>query len=474
MAAMTGARQHGAVRRDRVVFLRSHLSSALPVASVAIAAAAASLWRLLSWPPAATVDAWAYTAWGQAIARAERPLFELGATTPKPLAALLGAIVVPLPPERAFAVVVALAAAALVAGLFVAGHRQGGPIAAAGAVVAFALGARISVSVAYAHIDVLVAALVVAGVALRGPGRIGAFVAAGLLRPEAWVLAALAGFTETRGSLARRGLTALAAGGAAPVLWILADLALIGDPLGTLHWQSERHAERTLGNVPWSEVPGDIWSAVTSRGGTALVVAGLLGLALHYGLARRRGSADPVPLLTALVWLLLLALETRLGVQLRARYALPAVAILALGCGLLLALVTPRRLQVASMWPAAVVAIAGVLFATVQTDLGRSGPREVARNEALADSRSTVESVLLCGPLAATSATAERGLIPQLAASSRTPLSRFGIYPGTEPVAGVLELHRLQPGAARGLPPWPRVRTPLGPLAVAPRCRAVE
>ena len=58
--------------------------------------------------------------------------------------------------------------------------------------------------------------------------------AAGLLRPEAWVLAGLYWLWCLPGSAlrARAGLLALAA--AAPLLWCLVDLAVTGDPLFSL------------------------------------------------------------------------------------------------------------------------------------------------------------------------------------------------------------------------------------------------
>jgi hypothetical protein len=447
---------------------------AVPLAIVAGAGAIASLWRLLSWPSAATVDAWAYAAWGQAVARAERPLFDLGATTPKPFAAFLGTLVSPLPPERAFGVLVALAVGALVAGLFAAGYREAGPVAAAGAVVAFALGARFTPAIAAAYVDLVVAALVMASVALRGYWRIGAFVLAGLLRPEAWVLAGIAGFLETSGTLGRRlGAGAISAL-VAPLLWILGDLALIGDPLGTLHWQSDRHAERTLGNVPWGDVPGEIWTAVTNAGGAVLAVAGLIGLGLHYMRVRRRGPADAMPLVVTVTWLLLLVLETRFGVELNARYLLPAVAVLALGCGLLVAPLIPGRMQVHSPWLPVGVSVAVLVLVIATADLGRPGQTQVRRNEAIAESAATVRSVLSCGRLGTTRRTARRGLIPQLAASTRTSLSRFGVAREPDRFAGVLHMARPASEAGAVLPPWPRYQTPLGPLAVAPDCETFE
>jgi hypothetical protein len=447
---------------------------ALPVVLIAVLGGGAFLWRVLAWQPAATVDAWAYAAWGQAIARAERPLFDLGATTPKPLAALLGTLVVPLPPERALAVVVALALGALAASLFASAYREGGAVAGAVAVVALAAGARLDVAVALAYIDVVVAALVMAAVALRGRLRIGALVLAGLLRPEVWPLAAAAGFSETAGTVRRRVGGALVAGLAAPALWLLADLALTRDPLGTLHWQSKRQDQVGVDDLPWTEVPGEFWAALTREGHVVLVLAGLLGLGLHYVGARRRGSTDPIPLAVVGVWSLVLVLEARYGGELNARYFLPVVAVLALGCGLLAAGLVPTRLRVSSPWPGAGVAAGALVLAALLMGLGQGVEREIARNEAIAGTRPAVESVLSCGRFGATRRTARRGVIPQLAASTRSSLYDFGVYRRGGRFAGVLHF---APGSLQGeaaLPPWPIHDTPLGPLAVAPGCSAFE
>jgi hypothetical protein len=432
---------------------------------------AAFLWRALTWESAVSPDAWAYTAWGQAVARGERPLFELGATTPKPLGTFLGLLVVPLPPDRGFAFVVALALGALAAFLFAAAYREGGAVAAAVAVVALALGARLDQAIAFALIDAVTAALIVAGIAFRGRLRIAALVLAGLLRPEAWALAAFAGFTETAGSWRRRGAGALVAGLAAPILWSLSDLVLTGDPLGTLHWQSELYAEAGVRTMPWAHLPGEFWDGLTREGGAVLAIAGFLGLVVHYVRGRRSGPADPLPLAVAVGWSLLLAFEIRYGVaELNPRYLLPVVVVLALGCGLLVAVIVPSRLRVRSPWPAAAVAAGALVVAVAFMGLGP--PREMARNEALVTSRPLVESVLACGRLGVSGKRRALTVIPKLAASSRHSLHEFGLYPGGGPFAGVLHSTLGFPVARPMLPPWPARSTGLGPLAVAPGCPA--
>jgi hypothetical protein len=337
-------------------------------------------------------------------------------------------------------------------------------------VVVLAAGARLNMIAACASIGAGVAAFVLAGVALRGRLRIGALVLAGLLRPEAWALAAVAGFTETAGSLRRRTGGALLAGVVAPALWILSDLVLIRDPLGTLHWQSARQRVQGIENVSWTDVPGDFWSALNKEDGAVLALAGVLGLSLHYVWAKRRGSLDPLPLAVAVVWSVLLALETHYGGGLNSRYLLPLVGVLALGCGLLAVHFLPSRLLVPWPWPAVAVAVGALVFVTISGGMSAGMPREMARNAAIAATRPAVESVLSCGRLGVTRRTAVRGVIPQLAASSRHALYEFGIYRRGERFAGVLHFTQRRRPANPVLPPWPRYDTALGPLAVSPGC----
>lgn len=444
-----------------------------PAATVAAVGGAVLLWRVLTWQSAVSPDAWAYAAWGQALAGFERPLFELSETTPKPLATLLGALVAPVPGERAFAVVVALALAALAAALFAAAHREGGAVAGAVAVVALAAGAQLMHALVYAYVDIVVAAFVLAGIAVRGRLRIAALVLAGLLRPEAWPLAAVAGFSEARGSWKRRVGGALLAGACAPVFWILIDLALTGDPFGTQNWRSERHAaEGGLSRVPWLEVPRMVLVALRGEGGIVLLVVGILGLVLHAIGVRRRGVADPLPIAVVVVWSLLLALETRYGIELNPRYLFVVVAVLALGCAYLVAACTPSRLWIRSPWPAVAVGVAALVVVAVTADFGAAVSRSIARNDAVAAMGPSIEAVRSCGRLGVAGGRVARATLPMLAASSRRSMHDFGLYPEEKDFAGVVGVRRTPRAPLPALPPWERRETPLGPLAVAPGCAA--
>jgi hypothetical protein len=450
------------------------LVAAAPALAVGGVGGIAFLVRSLAWSPAATVDAWAYTAWGQALARAERPLFALGWTTPKPLAAVLGLLVVPLPPARAFAVVVALALGVLAGALFAAAYRNEGTLAAVAAVAAFVFSARLNVALAFAYVDVVVAALVMVGIAARGRLRLGALVLAGLLRPEAWIVSGVAGFGETTGTLRRRTGAALASAAAAPALWLLADLVLTGDPLGSWRWQANHLGGSEPQTRPWTDILGAFWHALAREGAVWLVVVGLVGLALHALRSHRRGSLDAVPLAVAATWSVLPVLQFRFGANLHPRYLLPVVAVLALGTGFAAAELGRRLPHPRSPWPAAAVASGVLVLAALLLETSVSMERVMSRNRAIEATRSTVEAVLSCGRLGATRKAVHRGIIPQLAASSDRPLYEFGVYRPGRPFAAVLQPVLDRRRANSALPPWRRVETALGPLAVAPGCRALD
>jgi hypothetical protein len=431
---------------------------------------------VLAWPAATGYDAWAYTAWGQALARLERPLYELGATTPKPLATLLALPVVPLPPERAFPLVVAVFVGVLAGALFAAARRKAGTVAGVGALTALAFGVRLEPILWFGHSDGITAALVVLGVALRGWPRVAALVLAGLLRPEAWLLAGFAAAWEARGPL-RRAALGLGALVLPALLWLFLDLVLAGDALATQNWREGREPVDygTLGPV---ELAGRVWDRLTEVAHPVVVLLGALGLAVHVWRSRGR---DPLPAVAVVLWVGALAVERELGIELNARYFLPVAALLALGCGLGAGVLLPERVRDRFPWPAGAAAVAILALAAATMGFGPAR-QEAARVDAVNEALPLLDGPLDCGILATTGTRQSAAVIPQLAASARESLHSFAVYePGGE-YAGVLlyEAHRFESGRkARGLrrqadraelPPWPREETALGPLAVEPDC----
>ena len=253
-------------------------------------------WALV--PTYPDYDAYHHLVWGRDLLDGLTPGFEDPfAPTPHPLYLGLGALLslAGESADRLLVLVTVLSLVALVAGAFALGRALFG-IAAAylGAVFVGSSFAFLLYAVR-AFVDVPFLALVVWAAALevrrprRGLVPMALLAAAGLLRPEAWVLAGLYWLWCLPGSAprARAGLLALAAAG--PVLWCLVDLAVTGDPLfsltNTQALSDSLERERGLGAVPSTFVT---FLADLARPPVAL--AGVIGL----GLALRRFGARRV------------------------------------------------------------------------------------------------------------------------------------------------------------------------------------
>jgi hypothetical protein len=437
-----------------------------PAVLLGAAAAGVFLWRTLSWPAAASPDAWAYLSWGEAVLRGERPAYELTSTTPKPLGVLFGALASPLPPERALGVVVALSLGVLVGALFAAGQRRAGAVAGVAAVLAFLAVSMLPAVLAFQLVDAVTAAFIALAFALRGRVRIALIVLTGLARPEAWPLAGVAGFSETGGRLRLRLIAAAVSAAAAPLLWLAFDAAASGDPLKTSHRADMLLGARAREGTPWSRVFDNLVDRF-SPGRFFVAALCVLGLALH---ARARGREGDVllPTATVVAWLLVLAYEARRGLLITHRYLLPVLVALALGAGLLIARILPSALARWSTVGAAAAA-AGVLFVAVTMTF--EPVRWANRVQEILATAPTVERSLSCG----TVAIAGRGRKPgaylaALAAATRRSLHDFDLARRRRDYAAVLVLSRKR---SRLPPPdWRREATPLGLLALSPPCAA--
>jgi hypothetical protein len=372
---------------------------------------------------------------------------------------------------------VAVFAGVLAAALFVAAWRRAGTLAACVAVAALAFGIDVAPAVSFGNPDAIAAALVVLALALSGWPRVVPLVLAGLLRPEAWLVAGAAAFLEARGPVRRVAFGAAAAVLPA-LLWITLDLVVAGDAFATQDWREGRNAP-SYGGLGLVDLAGRVWDRLTEVAHLLVLVLGAAGLAVH--LARTR-ARDALPAFAAGLWILALAVERSRGIELNARYFLPAAAVLALGCGLLAGEVVPERFRERFAWPAAAAAVALVAVAAATADFGLSQQESANRVTAVRDARPALEGVLECGTLATTGTRQSAAVIPHLAAATRESLHDFDVYEPGGDWAGVLlfEAHRFERGrVARGLrrqaeaaelPPGPREATPLGPLVVSPDC----
>jgi hypothetical protein len=321
---------------------------------LAIAAGALVL-RLIAGVAFANYDTLYALAWGNQLGNGETPAYGIPiAPTPHPLVELLGLVLKPLGAHRVQEVTVALAFIAL-AGCGWVIFRLGELWfnRAAGALAALIFLTRVPV-LSYgvrAYVDVPYLLLVLGAVLLEGRRpRAGAPVLAllalaGLLRPEAWAFSGLYLLyvldwlpgpvrnrlpSRTRPSYDTRQVVRLALlAAAAPLVWILSDLAITGHPLWSL--TNTRHTASTLDRTTGI---ADVPQYIPRRIGEilrppVLVGAGVGGLLSLLWLRTRALPGAVIGVLAVVVF----AAFASLGLPINTRYAFLAAAILSIFCG---------------------------------------------------------------------------------------------------------------------------------------------
>jgi hypothetical protein len=266
-------------------------------AVVVAALAAAALVAALLVPTYPNYDTYFHLVWGRELMHGIKPDFEAyAAPTEHPLFVALCAVVglVGTDADRVLVVICVLSMVALVWGTFRVGDACFGVwpgllgAAFVGSSFAFLLYA------ARAYVDMPFLALVVWAAAMeaRAPRRgrpvMVVLLVAGLLRPEAWVLAGAYWLW-----CGWRRLDMLALAVAAPLTWCLVDLLVTGDPLFSLHSTSDL-ADELNRNRGLSSVPGSFVSFLTDTARAPVAAAGVLGVVLLWRL--RRGRSLHVPL----------------------------------------------------------------------------------------------------------------------------------------------------------------------------------
>ena len=319
-----------------------------PLGAALAIAVGALLLRVVSGVGFANYDTLYALAWGGQLSRGEVPAYGVPiAPTPHPLVEGLGVLLSPFGPRAVEDVTVALGFLAL-AGcgwvVYALGSRWFGR--AAGALAALVLLTRVPI-LSYgvrAYVDLPYMLLLLGALLLEtrrpraGAPVLALLALAGLLRPEAWAFSALywvyllawpayrarAGGTPARSRTRAEivGLTLLA--GAAPLIWIVSDLLITGDPLWSLtntrHTASTLHRIRGIANVP-EYVPRRIGEILRPP---VLVGAALGGVLSLLWLRRRAAPGALAGLLAVAVFVAFAAL----GLPIDTRYAFLTVAIL--------------------------------------------------------------------------------------------------------------------------------------------------
>jgi hypothetical protein len=368
MSASVGARRTAARARA----IRPAAAELVVVGALALAAVLA--WALV--PTYPNYDAYYHLVWGRELLDGSKPTFEAyAAPTEHPLYLVLCAVLGLFGEgaDRLLVLVGALSLVALAWGTYRVGEavfgRWPGVLAAlfVGSSFAFLLYA------ARAYVDVPFLALVLWAAALeareprRGRAVMAVLAVAGLLRPEAWVLAGMY-WLWCAWPPGRRGprLDLLAMAAAAPLAWAALDLWATGDPLFSLHATSdladELNRNRGLGDVPGSFVS---FVVDTARPPVALAAAG--GLVLAWRLKAGRSLHVPAALFAA--GALTFVATGVAGLSVLPRYlTVPVVAVCILaGYGVLgFTTLEPGRLR--RLWSRAAIgaAVLGAAFVVVK------------------------------------------------------------------------------------------------------------
>lgn len=345
--------------------------------------------------------------WGRSLAGGEGPdLDAFLSPTPHPLANVVGALLSPLdlgnaaPPAWETAESIVTAFAFLWLGIlaylvFRLGQRWAGPaagIVAAGLVLTrepvLSFGVRAYVDIPYVCL-VLAALLRESRRPRDGAGTLVLLTLAGLLRPEAWLFAALYLlylWWPRRWATPRLPLlVALAAAG--PVLWALHDLVIAGDPLYSLTGTQD-NADELRRATGFDDLPVTGARRLGEIAREPVLLGALAGLALTW-VRWRREHAVRVGVATLVAAGAAFALLAGAGLPIITRYLLlPAVLLSLLAAAALVAFARlPAGDRLRRPAYAAAVAVGALLVAF--------GPGQVDRIDRLRDAITTQTRILV-------------------------------------------------------------------------------
>jgi hypothetical protein len=223
---------------------------------------------------------------------------------------------------------------AAVAGMYRLGRLCFGPVV--GLVAALLLLSRFFVEnlAAQGYLDITYVALIVWAIVLeverprRGTPVFLVLAAAGLLRPDAWVLSGAYWLWCSWQADNRTRLKYLALAAIAPVVWVALDAIVTGNPLYSLTATAGLAAEleRTQG---FTSVVGSVWNYGVRIDKLPVLLGGLIGLPLAVWMAPRRVLA-PLAALALLVGVYVA--EGAVGASVVDRYLVGAATVLLLFC----------------------------------------------------------------------------------------------------------------------------------------------
>ena len=366
----------------------------------------------LVYPTYPNYDSYYSLLWGREVLHLHAPHFVgFRVPTEHPLAIVAGMLVSLLGKhgDRVFVAMILASYLAMVAGVYRLGRVAFTPLV--GGIAALLLLTRFDYAflAARGYIDIPYMALVVWAAAIeartprRGTPVLLLLAAAGLLRPEAWVLAALYWcWVAWKASWRQRALyAALAAIG--PVLWAATDYAVTGDALFSLHYTSSS-AEELGRQLPLSQLPSAIPQFFANLVKLPIVVASVIGFAAALVAVPKRVVAPLALLAAGIATFVLIGIAGASAIE---RYlAVAALALLVFAAFALGGFTVLERGTLRKVWAGLSIAvvIGGAVFTAFHLNLNRFDAELSFRGKAhddlvrvLADPK--VKAGLRCGPL---------------------------------------------------------------------------
>ena len=376
--------------------------------------ALAALAGFLVYPTYPNYDSYYSLLWGRELVNLDALSFTAyRAPTEHPLAIAFGALLTPLgdAADRVMVACTVLSFLVLVVGVYVLAKTAFTPLV--GAVAAGLLITRFDYPflAARGYIDIPYLAVVIwaAVIEARAPRRhpvsvLVLLAAAGLMRPEAWLLTGLYWlYLIPRASWKQRATYALLAA-VGPLVWAAIDLAVTGNPLYSLTATSEL-AEELGRNKGVSAIPEALYAFLIKLAKFPVVLGAAIGLVLAIVLTPRRAL---VPLVLLLVGAGTFALVGFAGLSVIDRYLLvPSLCVMIFAAvfvaGWTMLEEDSRWRRVWSVLAAALV-VFGIVFTATRVNLTQlhhelrfRGDSHTALERVL--HAPTVASALRCGPV---------------------------------------------------------------------------
>ncbi len=290
-----------------------------------------------AFPTYPTYDSFYALLWGRDLLHLHMPDFSVyRGPTEHPLAIAFGALCSIVGQSGARLVVLGsiVSFVALVAGLYRLGRLCFGPIVGAFAGLLVLSRFFIENLAAQGYLDISYVALVVWATTLeierprRGPLVFLLLAAAGLLRPDAWVLSGLYWLWCAYPADTQTRLRYLALAAIAPLLWIGVDAVVTGDPLYSLHSTSglASELERTQG---FSSVLSSTWNYAVRIDKLPVVLGSIAGALIAIWLTPRRVL---VPLVVLGTLLFVFVAEGAAGASVVDRYMIGSSVVMLVFC----------------------------------------------------------------------------------------------------------------------------------------------